>query len=153
MIVRLPALVLVAVAAALGGCGTAPENDPEAVIRGWNRAVNAGDYDRAGAFFAPNAVVQQVEEMRLRGPADAARFSASLPCRAEVTRVVDERRTSLASFRLRDGQTPCSGAAEVRFAVRDGKLTEWRQLPPPPPGRGLEVFTPDRPKVPGPATA
>ena len=151
--VRSPVLVLLAVAAALGGCGGAPESDPEAVIRGWNRAVNAGDFDRAGAFFAPNAVVEQVEEMRLRGPADAARFSASLPCRAEVTRVVVERRSSLASFRLRDGQAPCSGAADVRFVVRDDKLTEWRQLPPPPPGRGLEVLTPDRSKVPRPSTA
>ena len=137
----------------MGGCGGASENDPESVIRGWNRAVNAGDFDRAGTFFAPNAVVEQVEEMRLRGPADAARFSASLPCRAEVTRVVVERRSSLASFRLRDGQTPCSGAAEVRFVVRDGKLIEWRQLPPPPPGRGLEVRTRDSPEVPRPATA
>jgi len=65
--------------AAIGGCGAETEDDPEAVIRGWSRAVNAGDYDRAGAFFAPNAVVQQVDEVRLRGPADGARFSASLP--------------------------------------------------------------------------
>jgi hypothetical protein len=136
--------VLPAVLAAIGGCAAAPEPDPEMVIRGWSRAVNAGDYDRAGAFFARNAVVEQVEEIRLEGPADGARFSASLPCRADVTRPVAEQRPSLAIFRLRNGRSRCSGPAEVRFAVRDGKLTEWRQLPPPPPAQGLRAFSPTR---------
>jgi len=149
VIPRPAALALAAMIAAIGGCGAETEDDPEAVIRGWSRAVNAGDYDRAGAFFAPNAVVQQVDEVRLRGPADGARFSASLPCRADVTRVVAEQRSSLASFRLRNGRSPCSGAAEVRFAVREGKLTEWRQLPPPPPARGLRTFFPTPPMSPG----
>jgi len=149
VIPRPAALALAAMIAAIGGCGAEPEDDPEAVIRGWSRAVNAGDYDRAGAFFAPNAVVQQVDEVRLGGPADGARFSASLPCRADLTRVVAEQRTSLATFRLRNGRSPCSGPAEVRFAVREGKLTEWRQLPPPPPARGLRTYFPTPPMSPG----
>ena len=138
-------LALTTAVLAVGGCGDEPpREDPEAVIRGWSRATNAGDYDRAGAFFAPNAVVAQVEDMRLRGPADGARFSASLPCEADVTRVAAEGRTWLATFRLRDGTTRCTGTAEVRFAVRDGKLTEWRQLPPPPPPSGLRTSAPPR---------
>ncbi len=136
---------LALVLGAIGGCAAEPAEDPGAVIRGWSRAVNAGDYDRAGAFFARNAVVEQVEEVRLGGPADGARFSASLPCRADVIRVLPEQRTSLATFRLRDGRSPCSGPAEVRFAVREGKLTEWRQLPPRPPAQGLQTFVPTRP--------
>ena len=131
------ALALAAAFLVIGGCAGEAEQDPEAVIRGWNRAVNAGDYERAGSFFAPNALIQQVEEMRVRGPAEAARFSGSLPCRAEVTGVVAEERSSVATFRLRDGRTPCSGEAEVRFVVREGKFTEWRQLAPRPPPRGL----------------
>ena len=87
-------------------------------------------------------IVEQVEETRLPGPDDAPLFSASLPCEADVTHVVAERRTSLATFELRDGRTPCRGTAEVRFAVRDGKLTEWRQLPQAPPPRGLEASRP-----------
>lgn len=145
VIARPSALGLAVVAAALAGCAAERGEDPEAVIRGWSRATNAGDYGRAGAFFAPNAVVEQVDELRLRGPADGARFSASLPCRADVTRVVSAGRTGVASFRLRDGETPCSGSAEVRFAVRGGKLTEWRQLPPPQPPEGLETFSPASP--------
>lgn len=145
-------LGLAAVLAAICGCAAGPEEDPEAVIRGWSRAVNAGDYDRAGAFFARNAVVEQVEEVRLGGPADGARFSASLPCRADVIQVVPEQRTSLATFRLRGGRSPCSGPAEVRFAVREGKLTEWRQLPPRPPAPGLRAFSPTRPTSSGPAS-
>ncbi|MGI8441308.1 MAG: nuclear transport factor 2 family protein [Thermoleophilaceae bacterium] len=125
----------------LAGCGAEERTeDPEAAIRGWSRAVNAGDYERAGAFFAPDAVVEQAEETRLRTPADAARFSASLPCRADVTRVVPEERASVATFRLREGRGgPCRGDAKVRFTVRDGKMTEWRQLPEAPPPRGETV--------------
>ena len=126
---------------ALSGCGGGGRTeDPEAAIRGWSRAVNAGDYERAGAFFAPNAVVEQVEETRLRTPAEASRFSASLPCRADVIDVVPEDHTSVATFRLRGGRGgPCRGDATVRFAVRDGKLTEWRQLPQGPPPTGETV--------------
>lgn len=130
------ALALTLLLASLAGCAVGGGDDPEAVIRGWSGAVNAGDYERAGTFFAPNAVVEQIGETRLRDPADGARFSSSLPCRADVVEVVRGERTSLATFRLRDGRGACSGSAEVRFAVHDGKLTEWRQLPPPPPVEG-----------------
>lgn len=144
--IRSPAaLGLAAVLAAICGCAAKPEEDPEAVIRGWSRAVNAGDYDRAGAFFARHAVVEQVQEVRLGGPADGARFSASLPCRADVIRVVPEQRTLLATFRLRGGRSPCSGPAEVQFAVREGKLTESCELPPRPPAPGLRAFSPTPP--------
>jgi hypothetical protein len=36
----------------------------------------------------------------------------------------------LASFRLRRGPGgECSGVVKVRYAIRKGKFTEWRQLP------------------------
>ncbi len=136
------ALAASALLAGLPGCaGGEPTEDPEAAIRGWSRAVNAGDYERAGRAFAPGAVVEQGEETRLRTPDDAARFSASLPCRADVIRVEPEERASVATFRLREGRGggPCRGDAKVRFTVRGGKLTEWRQLPQEPPPRGESV--------------
>ncbi len=139
---RRPTLAVAVLLGALAGCGVEERTeDPEAAIRGWSRAVNAGDYERAGAFFAPDAVVEQLEETRLRTPDDAARFSASLPCRADVIRIEPEERASVATFRLREGREggPCRGDAKVRFAVRDGKLTEWRQLPQAPPPRGESV--------------
>lgn len=123
----LAALVLVA-----AGCAGAAPSDSE-VIRGWSTAVNDADYERAGSFFAAGAVVeQQPLELRLPDQAAAARFSSGLPCRADVTDVEDEGRSSLAVFRLREGRSgACAegGRARVRFVIREGKIAEWRQLP------------------------
>lgn len=125
-------LLLATCALALAGCGGDVPSDAE-VIRGWSRAVNASDYERAGSFFAAGAIVeQQPLELRLRDQAAAARFSSGLPCRADVTGVDDEGRSSLAVFSLREGRTgACAegGRARVRFVIRDGKIAEWRQLP------------------------
>jgi hypothetical protein len=130
----------------VAGCGgqaqrDAPKPKPtasdEQVIRGWSRALNAGDYPKAAGFFARGAVVQQVTEMRLRSRAAAIVFNSGLPCRADVTRVEDEGRTSLASFRLKRGPGgPCRGSARVRFRIVGRKFAEWRQLidVPAPPG-------------------
>jgi hypothetical protein len=142
----------------LGGCSfggdeeepkrsRAPEPVPKAKpgepkeaksIREWSAALNAGKYDEAAAYFAPNAVVEQTAEVRLRDRAAAIAFNKSLPCRADVTDVDDEGRTIIAAFRLRDGPGGrCQGGrARVRFRFKDGKFSEWRQLtePAPPPG-------------------
>ncbi len=135
---RRPTLAVALLLGSLAGCGAGgPTEDPGAAIRGWSDAVNAGNYERAGAFFAPGAVVEQAEETRLRTPEDAAHFSASLPCRADVIGIEPEERASVATFRLREGRGgPCRGEARVHFSVRNGKLTEWRQLPEGPPPRG-----------------
>jgi hypothetical protein len=108
------------------------------VIRGWLLALQRDDYSGAAGFFADGALIDQGEPYRLRGPAAARIFNASLPCRADLAGVEDEPGPrSLASFRLREGPGgPCSGIVKVRFTIRDGKFTEWRQLPeePEPPG-------------------
>ena len=114
---------------------TAPgQSGDERVIRAWNDAVNAGDYDRAADLFAPGAIVQQIVETRLRTHADAVDFNSGLPCRADVTDVREEADGStIAAFALREGPTgECreGGSARVRFVIRDGQIEEWRQLPP-----------------------
>jgi hypothetical protein len=115
--------------------GKAPSD--AAAIRDWIRSLNAGEYDRAASYFARNAIVEQVTEMRLPTHQAAVNFLRGLPCRADVTKITDEGATSLASFKLRRGPGgPCEGSARVRFKVKRGKFTEWRQLlePAPPPG-------------------
>jgi SnoaL-like domain len=137
-------LACVLALAALAGCGGSDgdDEDPrplsdERLIRGWIASLNAGDYEAAASFFARGAVVEQVREFRLPGRDAAKRFNSSLPCRGDVTNVKDEGRTTLAAFRLRRGPGgPCRGEVRVRFTIRKGKFTEWRQLPEPqvPPG-------------------
>ena len=132
MSVRVTHGLLATAAAVLLGCGASAPSDAE-VIRGWSKAVNDADYKRAGSFFAAGAVVeQQPLELRLPDQAAAARFSSGLPCRADVTDVEDEGRSSLAVFSLRKGRSgACAegGRARVRFVIRAGKIAEWRQLP------------------------
>jgi len=123
------------------------EASAEDVIRGWNKAVNAGEHERAADLFAIDAVVEQAGvEIRLRTRADAVDFNDSLPCRAEVTEIEPEGDASVVDFDLRegaDGGCPDGGRAAVRFVIRDGKIREWRQLPPPevPEGQTAGVLT------------
>ena len=101
------------------------------VIRGWLLALGRDDYAGAADYFARGALIDQGEPYRLRGPSAARIFNASLPCRADLAGVEDEPGPrTLASFRLREGPGgPCSGIVKVRFTIRRGKFTEWRQLP------------------------
>ena len=107
-------------------------NAEERVIRNWIVALNEEKFDLAARYFANGAVVEQVDEMTLRGRADAVRFNRSLPCRAEVTDFDREGSATLAAFRLKQGRGGgCShgGRARVRFVIRGGLIEEWRQLP------------------------
>jgi hypothetical protein len=140
-------LLALACVALVGGCSEESEPDPEPeplpppvqrgaeyekrVIRGWLLALGRDDYAGAAGFFADGALIDQGEPYRLRTPAAARIFNASLPCRADLAGVEDEAGPrSLASFRLREGPGgPCSGIVKVRFTIRKGKFTEWRQLP------------------------
>jgi hypothetical protein len=148
-----PAAVLLAAIVLLGGCsGDDDDPDPlppptqrgaayeERVIRGWLLAVNRDDFDGAAYYFAEHALIDQGEPFRLRGRSDARTFNAGLPCRADLAWVEDEPGPkSLASFRLKTGPGgPCSGIVKVRFTIRNGKFTEWRQFPqvPPPESTG-----------------
>ena len=123
--------VAVLAALAVGGCGGAPKQSSDAqVIRGWINSMNVGKYERAASYFASGAIVEQDEVFRLPGRDQAEAFLRSLPCRADLLKVEDESKTSLASFRLRRGPGgPCNGIVKVRFTIRRGKFTEWRQLP------------------------
>lgn len=108
-------------------------------IRAWSIANNAGRFDRAAAYFAPGAIVEQVTESRLPDREAAIAFNKSLPCRAEVTDVKEEGDSFVAAFELsagRGGGPSCDGNARVRFRFRDGRFSEWRQLAEPaaPPG-------------------
>jgi hypothetical protein len=139
---RRAALVLAALVL-LGGCDDEPADAPlpppeqsgpeyeKRVIRGWLLALQRDDYDGAAYYFARGALIDQGDPYRLRGPSAARIFNASLPCRADLADVEDEPGPrSLASFRLRAGPGgPCSGIVKVRFTIRKGKFTEWRQLP------------------------
>jgi len=139
---RLAAAALLAVA--IAGCGGGSERSQQTspspaakhtdkqLIRGWLAALNAGDYVSAASFFARGAIVQQAEVFRLRDRAAAERFNSRLPCKGTLGKVRDEGRTSLADFHLRRGPGGnCHGLVQVRFTIRDGKFTEWRQLPEP----------------------
>ena len=142
-----PFVALVALAGCGGGSGHAarqPARQPArgssdaSLIRGWSRALNAGQYARAASYFARGALVEQTDKFRLPGRRAAEEFNRGLPCRADITEIQDEGSTTLASFRLKRGPGgPCQGDARVRFKIAAGKFTEWRQLPDasqPPPG-------------------
>jgi hypothetical protein len=140
-------LVMLAGVALLAGCSEENERDPDPeplpppvqrgaeyeqrVIRGWLLALNRDDYVGAADYFAVGAIVDQGEPFRLPNPVAARIFNAGLPCRADLVDVKDEPGPrSLASFTLRAGPGgPCSGIVKVRFTIRKGKFTVWRQLP------------------------
>ena len=137
------ALAALVAAMALAGCNSSPDDKPSdaKVIRDWTRALNQEHYGEAASFFVDGAIVEQVREFRLEDRSDAIAFNRSLPCKAEVTDVDDEGDTVLAAFRLRGGPAGgcVGGSARVRFRVKDGKFSEWRQLgePETPPGEVL----------------
>ena len=122
---------------ALTGCNTSSSSDkPDPlhsydgrVIRGWLLALERQDYEQAAYYFAPNALIDQGRPYRLRTKADAFAFNASLPCRADLVRLRGGGAHVLATFRLREGPGgTCSGLERVRYTIREGKFTEWRQL-------------------------
>jgi hypothetical protein len=148
------ATALAVTAAALGGCGggavdvkptpAPPKPDDTtagaAVIRGWTEAMYKGDYEKAARYFAKDALVQQVETIVLRTHEDAVAFGRSLPCRAKVTSIKQEKNgVLLATFDLFPGVAgtcPDGGNARVRFFIRRGKIETWHQLPDQPTPQG-----------------
>jgi hypothetical protein len=104
----------------------------EVVIRGWNRAENAGDYERAARYFARGAIVIQSYVLQLETHRLAVEWNSGLPCRADITFIRGEQATTLAGFSLRTGPTgqcKAGGTAEVRFTIRGGLIRQWQQLP------------------------
>ena len=127
-------IAVVALVAALTGCDSdadsdATKSDEGRLIRDWLMALNNGDYGHAADFFAPHALVDQGIPYRLPNRAAARLFNSGLPCRGELVEVEDEGERVLATFRLRDGPGgSCDGFVRVRFAFRDGRFSEFRQL-------------------------
>ena len=104
----------------------------ERVIRGWNKAENAGNYDRAASYFARNAIVIQSYILQLQNHRFAKEWNSGLPCRADITFIRGEQATTLVGFNLREGPTgKCKegGTAQVRFTIRGGLIQQWMQLP------------------------
>jgi hypothetical protein len=135
-----PALTVVLLAlAVLAGCDSQAVDEPDPdplhsydgrVIRGWLLALERQDYEQAAYYFAPGALIDQGRPYRLRTPKQAIGFNASLPCRADLVRLKGGGAHVLATFRLRAGPAGnCSGHVRVRYTIRKGKFTEWRQLP------------------------
>ena len=130
----------IAILLALAGCNSSPpRSDPlhtynGRVIRGWLLALEREDYTQAAYYFAPNALIDQGNPYRLKTKSDAFAFNASLPCRARADGLAGRGHAPhvLATFRLRRGPGgKCSGLLRVRYTIRNGKFTEWRQLPKP----------------------
>jgi hypothetical protein len=101
------------------------------VIRGWLLSLERQDYTQAAYYFAPNALIDQGHPYRLRDRSEAFAFNASLPCRADLIGLKGGGHAHhvLATFRLRKGPGGrCTGLVRVRYTIRKGKFTEWRQL-------------------------
>jgi hypothetical protein len=121
---------------ALVGCESSQPDKPDPlhsydgrVIRGWLLSLERQDYEQAAYYFAPNALIDQGHPYRLKTKSDALAFNAGLPCRADLIRLKGGGVHVLATFRLRAGPGgPCSGLVKVRYTIRKGKFTEWRQL-------------------------
>ena len=137
-------LLVAAILLALAGCNASSSDDAEPVtkpdplhtyngrvIRGWLLSLERQDYTQAAYYFAPNALIDQGDPYRLRTKSDAFAFNASLPCRADLVKLTGGAHAHhvLATFKLRRGPGgPCSGFVRVRYTIRDGKFTAWRQL-------------------------
>jgi hypothetical protein len=141
---RMAGLALLVVAGCGGGSShtattrpahPAPRPGDEKVIRGWNKAINAGDYEKAASYFAPRAIVTQDYVLQFPSHKIAVEWNSGLPCRADITFIRPEQTTSLAGFHLREGRhggCKGGGSAEVRFTIRNGLIQRWQQILNPP---------------------
>jgi len=137
-------LCIAVVVLAAAGCNSDTDDPPAKpdplhtyngrVIRGWLLSLERQDYTQAAYYFAPNALIDQGHPYRLKDQSEAFAFNASLPCRADLVGMKGGGHAHhvLATFRLRRGPGGrCSGLTRVRYTIRHGKFTEWRQLPEP----------------------
>ena len=103
------------------------------VVRGWLRALTAGQNARAAGFFDPPVIWSQTETVELSSPEQVLAYNKRLPCGARLEDVQSDGRYLVATVRLR--QRPgarCRDVGEllrVAFVVRGGKFTELRQVP------------------------
>jgi hypothetical protein len=107
--------------------------EQRAIVEGWANALARSDVDRATEFFSLPAVIEQGEAYRLRRRAQVRIFNDGLPCGARVTGAGREAGFVVVSFRLKERpghkcDSP-GGTVRVAFRFRDGKISEWRQVP------------------------
>lgn len=137
---------------ALGACGGGSDDKPpprldtrvpavdERVIRGWSSALNAGEFERAAAYFERGAIIDQGQPFRLLTLADAIEFNSGLPCRGRVRELLRVQDATIARFELSEGHRgDCKegGSATVRFVIRRAHIQVFEQFAEPtrpPPG-------------------
>jgi limonene-1,2-epoxide hydrolase len=128
-------LLILLFAVGISGCGNEKSADPTAIVASWSQAVNATDDETAAALFAQNAlVIQDGQQTRLAGPAEALAFNSALPCGGKIVdqAVAGDEVTATFTLTRRPGHM-CDGTGESAvavFRITDGKITLWHQLPP-----------------------
>jgi hypothetical protein len=163
---RLVLPALLAIVAAVGGCGgssggggattartpTPAQPGPGAasdarVIRSWSDALRAGHLDAAARFFAVPVVVENGTPPLELSTREAVRaFNESLPCGARLVRTQHAGRYTVATFVLTDRRgghcgTGVGQKAATAFAIRGGKIAEWRRVPLPASPKGPPAAT------------
>jgi hypothetical protein len=128
---RLPLALLACLLVA--GCGSR-EPTAEAVVRAWSEAFNAGEVERAAAYFATGAqVVQGVRSFRIDDADEALAFARSLPCAREIVHAEAEGNRVEATFELtsRPGRR-CEGPGRrtgLIVRVEEGQIVLWHEVP------------------------
>lgn len=130
--IALPALVLALALAFLAvGCGGG--SNPTGVVREWEKAIKAGDNERAASLFASEAVVIQGNLSRtFHTHQQAVEWNTRLPCSGTIIALSRRGSAVTATFKLGDrsnkrcGDPPGAEATAV-FVVEGGKIILWVQ--------------------------
>ena len=111
----------------------------KAVVHAWSDYLNSGNNAGEAALFRlPVLMIQGPYAYRLVTPTQVAKWHAALPCSGRIVSIRVRGRYATAVFRLGNRkQSTCDAPgtlAAARFTIVGGKITEWRQVPPPSPG-------------------
>jgi hypothetical protein len=114
------------------------------VIAQWAQALRSGEVDKAAAYFALPAIVENgTPPVRVTTRAQVRQFNELLPCGARLVSTARHGAYIYATFRLTNRVGGDCGAGTgtlvaTAFLIRNGKIAEWRRLPnpgsSPPPG-------------------
>src|SRR5207237_6614911 len=115
----------------------------KALVRTWSDYLTSGNNAGEAALFRlPVLMIQGQYAYRLVTPAQVAKWHAALPCSGRIVSIRVRGRYATAVFRLGNRkQSNCDAPgtlAAARFTIVGGKITEWRQVPPPSPRPGAE---------------